>query len=204
MHDFMSENRKKSQSLQASLIQLKQSEASLAKEREFLNAIIETITDGIVVCDASGNLTLFNKATREFHGLPVESLPPEEWAEYFDLYQPDGQTFLAATEIPLFRAFQGEIVENTEMIIASKHGSRRILSASGQAIIDASGNKLGAVVVMRDISDAYRQATQRKQSELILQQKSLDLQQALNDLQNAQLQIVQSEKMSALGNLVAG
>ncbi len=36
------------------------------------------------------------------------------------------------------------------------------------------------------------------------QQKSLLLEQTLNDLQNAQLQIVQSEKMSALGNLVAG
>ena len=36
------------------------------------------------------------------------------------------------------------------------------------------------------------------------QQKSLLLEQALNNLQQAQLQIVQSEKMSALGNLVAG
>ncbi|MEH1964991.1 ATP-binding sensor histidine kinase [Nostoc sp.] len=175
----------------------KEAEVSLAKEREFLNAIIHNITDGIVVCDASGKLTLFNKATREFHGLPVESLPAEQWAEHFDLYQPDGQTPLSKTEIPLFRALQGEIVENAEMVIAPKHGSTRILLASGQAIFDASGNKLGAVVVMRDISD-------RKLAELALQQKSLDLQQALNDLQNAQLQIVQSEKMSALGNLVAG
>ncbi|MFN6483984.1 MULTISPECIES: AAA family ATPase [unclassified Nostoc] len=175
----------------------KQAEASLAKEREFLNAIIHNITDGIVVCDASGKLTLFNKATREFHGLPVESLLAQQWIEHFDLYQPDGQTPLSTTEIPLFRALQGEIVENAEMVIAPKHGSRRILLASGQAIFDASGNKLGAVVVMRDISD-------RKLAELALQQKSLDLEQALTDLQNAQLQIVQSEKMSALGNLVAG
>ena len=36
------------------------------------------------------------------------------------------------------------------------------------------------------------------------QKKSLLLEQALTDLQNAQLQMVQSEKMSALGNLVAG
>jgi PAS domain S-box-containing protein len=175
----------------------KQAEASLAKEREFLNAIIHNITDGIVVCDASGELTLFNKATHEFHGLPVESLPAEQWGEHFNLYQPDGQTRLSTTEIPLFRALQGEIVENAEMVIAPKHGSKRILLASGQAIVDSSGNKIGAVVVMRDISD-------RKQAELALQQKSLDLQQALNDLQHAQLQIVQSEKMSALGNLVAG
>ena len=70
------------------------------------NAIIHNITDGIVVCDASGNLILFNNATREFHGLPVESLPPEQWAEHFDLYQPDGKTLLSKTEVPLFRALQ--------------------------------------------------------------------------------------------------
>ncbi|MBD2678662.1 MULTISPECIES: AAA family ATPase [Nostoc] len=175
----------------------KQAEASLAKEREFLNAIIHNISDGIVVCDASGKLTLFNKATREFHGSPLESLPAEQWGEHFNLYQPDGQTPLSTTEIPLFRALQGEIVENAEMVIAPKHGSKRILLASGQAIVDAAGNKIGAVAVMRDISD-------RKQSELALQQKSEDLEQALTNLQNAQLQIIQSEKMSALGNLVAG
>ncbi len=48
-----------------------------------------------------------------------------------------------------------------------------------------------------DISD-------RKIAELALEQKSLLLQQAVQDLQQAQLQIIQSEKMSALGNLVAG
>ncbi|PHJ68629.1 histidine kinase [Nostoc linckia z18] len=175
----------------------KQIEASLAKEREFLNAIIHNITDGIVVCDATGNLTLFNKATCEFHGLPIQSLPPEAWAEHFDLYQPDAKTPLSTTEIPLVRAFQGEIVENLEIVIAPKHGLRRILLSSGQAIFDSQGNKLGAVVVMRDISD-------RKLTEIALQQKSQDLEQALINLQNAQLQIIQSEKMSALGNLVAG
>ncbi|MEH2376985.1 trifunctional serine/threonine-protein kinase/ATP-binding protein/sensor histidine kinase [Nostoc sp.] len=194
----------KSQSLQTSLAQLKQAEASLAKEREFLNAIIHNITDGIVVCDASGNLTLFNNATREFHGLPVESLPAEQWAEHFDLYQPDGQTPLSKTEIPLFRALQGEIVENAEMVIAPKHGIKRILLASGQAIFDPLGNKVGAVVVMRDISERARLEAERKKAELALQQKSQDLEQALTDLQNTQLQMVQSEKMSALGNLVAG
>jgi signal transduction histidine kinase len=51
----------------------------------------------------------------------------------------------------------------------------------------------------------------RKQTELALQEsesqlrhKSQELTQALSDLQRTQLQMVQSEKMSALGNLVAG
>lgn len=192
------QEQEKSQSLQASLEQLKQVEESLAKEREFLNAIIHNITDGIVVCNASGKLTLFNKATREFHGLPVvESLPPEQWSEHFALYQADGQTPLSKTEIPLFRAWQGEIVENVEMVIAPKHGSTRIVLASGQAIFDHLGKKVGAVVVMRDINDLKRIEAER-------QQKSEALEKTLRELQQAQIQLIQGEKMSALGNLVAG
>jgi PAS domain S-box-containing protein len=191
------QEQEKSQSLRASLEQLKQVEESLAKEREFLNAIIHNITDGIVVCNASGKLTLFNKATREFHGLPVESLPPEQWAEHFALYQADGQTPLSTTEIPLFRAWQGEIVENVEMVIAPKHGSTRIVLASGQAIFDHLGKKVGAVVVMRDINDLKRIEAER-------QQKSEALEKTLRELQQAQIQLIQGEKMSALGNLVAG
>ncbi len=55
-----------------------------------------------------------------------------------------------------------------------------------------------------DISEQQAALRERKKAELALQQKSQDLQQALQDLRQAQLQMVQSEKMSALGNLVAG
>ena len=44
----------------------------------------------------------------------------------------------------------------------------------------------------------------RKAAEAAIKQKSQELEEALQYLQEAQLQIVQSEKMSALGNLVAG
>jgi PAS domain S-box-containing protein len=44
----------------------------------------------------------------------------------------------------------------------------------------------------------------RKAAEATILQKSYALEQALQDLQNAQLQMVQSEKMASLGNLVAG
>ncbi|MGB3754930.1 MAG: ATP-binding protein, partial [Rivularia sp. (in: cyanobacteria)] len=44
----------------------------------------------------------------------------------------------------------------------------------------------------------------RKQAETQLKQQAQELETALNELQNAQIQLVQSEKMSSLGNLVAG
>ncbi|MHC5747304.1 MAG: sensor histidine kinase [Nostoc sp.] len=63
--------------------------------------------------------------------------------------------------------------------------------------------------------EAYQQleqeVAQRKQaeaalleSEAQLRQQAQDLEKAIQDLQQAQMQIIQSEKMSALGNLVAG
>ncbi|MBD2438082.1 AAA family ATPase [Nostoc sp. FACHB-110] len=49
-----------------------------------------------------------------------------------------------------------------------------------------------------------RNISERKQAEAAINQKSQELAAALQNLQQAQLQMVQSEKMSALGNLVAG
>lgn len=136
-------------------------ELSLQKEREFLNAMLDHLSDGIVACDENGKLTLFNRATREFHGLPETPLPPEQWATHFSLYRADGQTPLPVEEIPLFRAFNGELVRNAEMVIAPKQGKSRALLASGQAFFDQDGKKLGAVIAMHDITD-------RQQAQLAL------------------------------------
>jgi PAS domain S-box-containing protein len=50
----------------------------------------------------------------------------------------------------------------------------------------------------------FRDVTQQRQLASALKQKNQVLKQTLIDLQQAQLQVVHSEKMSALGNLVAG
>lgn len=126
------------------------------QQREFLNAVLDSVHEGIVACDAAGELRLFNRATREFHGLPEKPLPPEEWSRQYDLYRIDGVTPLQKDEIPLFRAFNGEEVKNALMTIAPKGKPRRIISASGRALHDLEGKKLGAVVSMEDISERKR------------------------------------------------
>jgi PAS domain S-box-containing protein len=123
-----------------------QVEEALYKEREFLKVLLENITDGIVACDAEGRLTIFNRATRELHGLPEAPLPPDEWAQHYDLYEPDGVTPLSKEHIPLYRALQGEQVRDAEMVIAPKQGAARTLLSSGRALTDAQGRKIGAVV----------------------------------------------------------
>ena len=143
-------------------------EALLKQERGFLQTLLDNADAGIVACDENGVLTVFNRTSREFHGVPVTPIHSEHWAEQFDLYRSDGKTPLPEDEIPLLRALRGETVRDAEMVIAPKNGQTLTLSANAQNISDEEGNRGGAVVVMHDI-------TQRKRIERELQQAHDDL-----------------------------
>ena len=145
--------------------QLMNSNRNLDENREFLNVVLDSVEDGIVACDADGNLKIFNRITRELHGLPAEHLPPEKWAEYYDLYEADGTTPLEMERIPLFRALRGEVVEDAEMVIRPKGCPPRQLLATGRALTDADGQKLGAVVSMHDVTDQRNAEAARELAE---------------------------------------
>lgn len=143
---------------------LAETDAALRSEREFLSAVLEHAVDGIVACDADGILRLFNRASREFHGLPEQRLPPEEWAQHYDLYQSDGTTRMRKEQVPLFRALTEGVVRDVEMVIAPKHKPSRLLVANGRAIVDGDGRKLGAVVVMHDLTAAKLAEVERERA----------------------------------------
>ncbi|WP_071515526.1 PAS domain S-box protein [Geitlerinema sp. PCC 9228] len=152
----------------------KQVQAELYREREFLNTILENISDGIVACNAEGKITLFNRATRQLHGLPEKPLPPEQWSQYYNLYFPDGETPMPTSEIPLYRALQGETFRDVEIAIAAKNGEMRWLLASGSPLLDLDGQQIGALATLHDI-------TERKQAEKVLRQTNEELEQRVQE-----------------------
>ena len=135
-------------------------EKTLASERDFLAAVLESLDTGIVACDADGVLSLFNDATRKIHGLPERPLPAAQWAEHYDLFRADGKTPMRTEEIPLRRALAGERIRDVPMVIAPRGTEPRTFLASGQPIIDSSRHKQGAVVAMHDITDRLRAEVQ--------------------------------------------
>ncbi len=139
-----------------------QAERALAAERQFLEAMLDNVSEGIVACDAQGVLSVFNRATREMHGLSEAPLLPERWSEHYSLFAPDGQAPLSTEEIPLYRALRGEQVRAAEIVIAPHGREARTVLCSGQAILSNEGEHLGAVIVMHDI-------TARKASEQALE-----------------------------------
>lgn len=123
------------------------------------NALTETVLDtvgvGIVACDAEGRLTMFNRTTREFHGLPADpEADPLDLADRYALFCEDGTTLLTPEQIPLFRALTEGTVDNVVIVIAPAELPARVVRCDGRAMRDPSGQLLGAVVVMSDITQA--------------------------------------------------
>ncbi|MDB9312358.1 PAS domain S-box protein [Spirulina sp. CS-785/01] len=153
---------------------LEQIEGKLQKEQQFLQALLENLSDGIVVCNEVGVLTLFNRAAQEFHGLPPHPIPAEQWGNYYNLFCADGKTPMPQRDIPLYRVLQGESIRNVEMTIVPKWGKPRTVLANGDPIIVANGQKIGAVVAMRDISD-------RKQAKAEILRLNQELERRVSD-----------------------
>lgn len=133
---------------------IKETEFELASDREFLNSLLENLSDGIVACTDTGKLTMFNKASRNLYGIENIMLTPEQWDESCAIYDSDGITPLLKTETPLYLAMNGEEVKNMEIVIHPKGLEPRVVLCSGKAIYSEYNKMLGAVVVLRDITES--------------------------------------------------
>ncbi len=143
----------------------------LERSKSFLSTVLNSVQDGIVACDHDGQLTLFNDAAREFHGVDVRELPPEAWAAAYDLFSEDGETLLRPDDIPLRKAFAGETVDRQEIVIAPRNLPERRVICRAAPLFDSHGAKIGAVATMHDVSVERAQAEemrrQRNELELI-------------------------------------
>lgn len=134
---------------------IQDSEVELNKKDRFLRAIVENLTDSVVACDSEGKLMIYNQSARSSHEID-DSIRPEDWAARFGLYKPDGKTLIDMRDVPLYRALHEGNVRDAEMLMRSADGKMLTMMTSGQAIFDENGQKLGAVVVMHDITERKR------------------------------------------------
>ena len=134
----------------------KRTERVLLESEHFIAALLDNISEAVVSCDAQGKPARFNQAARELHGLPEKPIPADEWAEYYDLFEVDGQTILDKERIPLYRAYMGETVRNAEMVVKPGKGNPVHLVANGAPIFDEQGDLAGAVASMHDITAQVR------------------------------------------------
>lgn len=126
--------------------------AGVTAQRSFLAAVLESVEDGVVVCDRQGKITFFNDAAKRIHGLRETPVSFERWAGHYQQYEPDGITLLPFDALPLYRALKGDKVERVDIVVMAQDGVRRHVQVTGRPLRDRAGNLLGAVIAMHDVS----------------------------------------------------
>ena len=101
--------------LQQKVKELEQTQATIQNKEQFLQTLLNNVSDGIAACDREGRITQFNPACKKLFGLPQKSLPSEQWSKHYRVYYPDGETLVKTEDLPLIRAFKGETVGNAEI-----------------------------------------------------------------------------------------
>ncbi len=126
---------------------------AVQNEKEFLNAMLDNLEDGIIACDSSGRITVLNNELQKNIRLSKECYLANELSTYFDLYPLDSEIALTKEQFPLPSALSGERIHEMELIMKFKNGVSRHVVIDGQPIINVNGNKLGAVIVIHDITE---------------------------------------------------
>jgi signal transduction histidine kinase len=171
----------------------KQAAIDLQQSNAFLEAQRESSFDGVLVVDPDRQINSFNQRFLDLWRIPtaLRTTRDDHAMLRFVVEQvADTEAFLAQV-LYLY----DHVNESSHCEISLKDG--RTIERTSVPVNTADGQNWGRVWYFRDISD-------RKAAEAAIHQKSQELEQALQALQQTQLQMVQSEKMSALGNLVAG
>ncbi len=136
----------------AATLHLKDKQREITQERDFLNVVLENLVDGIVACDAQGEITVFNSAGRKFHGLTQGTLSQGDLEHSYPVFDSLSREKLSLHQIPLYRALEGERIRDVELSILEPSGRIHFYLTNGQALKDNEDNILGAVVTMRDIT----------------------------------------------------
>ncbi len=172
--------------------QRKKYEESLASEREFLKAVLDSADDIIIGCDENGFINFHNESARvnqlipTLHGSLLNK--PKEWLKASRFYHPDGITPMRLKELPLYKALKGKVVKNQELIIKTADNINHLLVANGRQIVSKEGLIKGAVVVIHDIT------TLRQHTNSILE-KNQQLLQANNDLKEAERKLIEANNL---------
>ncbi|WP_445304980.1 GAF domain-containing protein [Microcoleus sp. Pol12A6] len=177
------------QQLEQSLEELKNSEARFQKLANNVPGLIYQIR---IQADGSASVPYVSSGCQTLYEVAAEDVMVGKYS-LRDFEHPDDRA-------EAFRA----VIESAQTLTPFQH-EWRIITPSGKvkwvkAAAQPERREDGETVwdgMLIDITD-------RKQAEAAVIQKSQELQQTLVDLQNTQLQMVQSEKMASLGNLVAG
>lgn len=165
--------------------EIRRAQEALQVEKDRLASLFNSMSDEVWVANEQGKLIMINPAVTKDFNMMVgpEGIEVVKVATSLEVLRPDGSE-RPPEEAPLTRALKGEAVNCEEEIIRiPTSGEYRHRQVNAAPIKDVDGHILGAVSVVRDVTERKKMEAELKRSNHELQQfaylSSHDLQEPL-------------------------
>ena len=146
----------------------KQAEAALNDSKDRLAAVMENLTEGLIMADQQGRTTYWNPralAINGFASMDECQRPLAEFVELFEMRLPDEDRPLPVEEWPLSRVMRGEKLHDCELRLRRlDQGWEKTLVYSGWLIRSSGSERLGFLSI-NDLTERKRAALQLADSE---------------------------------------
>jgi len=154
-------------------------EREALRSKTFLEKLIQSIVDGIVVVDTKGNVLIFNEAMEQLTGYSAaEIMNKGHLGSFYDIQ-------VAKENMKKMRSDQfgpyGKL-NPTSMTIKTKSGEEIPVTLSA-SLITIDGKEVGSVGVFTDMREVLR---------------------IRKELEDANIQLIQSQKIASIGRMAAG
>ena len=126
----------------------------LRDQNQFMEAICDTIDEGIIVADLNGQILFVNSTTERIFGKWIINPDMADWSKTYGVFYPDIKTPVPIDQLPLTRAIMGEETDEMEFFIRNeKNPEGTYISARGRPIRNRETSEIIAgLAVFRDLT----------------------------------------------------
>lgn len=163
---------------------LEQKNAALEDSQQFIESVLASMSDILIVCNRHGAIDEVNDSLRRFIGHQEVEL---RGRPVYELFADEASRQRARD---FFSAARPASVQDCELRILGRDGSPLPVSLNCTPRLSGTGKLVGMVLTGRPVGE--------------LRRAYHALRQAHEDLKRTQQQLLQAEKMASLGRLVAG
>lgn len=131
------------------LTELRERRATARMQADLMRAMVDSMSDGLVLSDQAGRVRLQNPAARALLGRPMPASPPESWARYFGVRSVEGDREVTDDELPLpTRGHANRL--RADFRLVGDDGHSRVLSAESRLVRSRTGPQV--LLLFHDVS----------------------------------------------------
>ncbi|RKY62832.1 MAG: hypothetical protein DRP95_00515, partial [Candidatus Latescibacterota bacterium] len=124
----------------------------------YLSSVLESVADGVTVVDIEGKITIFNRAVERITGYKRD----EALGKFY------GELFPTEDEPPILETLRTDReIRGERREVITRDGRKVPVDSSTAVVRDETGKKLGAVEVLRDLSEVKALEEQLERSKTL-------------------------------------